>query len=140
VLEYAVLRRNVRYSGHSSLYVKGKELGPVPCLAISQPVDGTEILLMHCDRAWNIIGVSEYNSVPEAEQRAEQIYSGISACWVKSDLNEAEARKFLQEQNRELKCSFCGRGPNEVNQLVNKGSVRICNLCIVELYQMISEN
>jgi hypothetical protein len=27
-------------------------------------------------------------------------------------------------------CSFCGKGPKEVNALVSKGSVRICDLCV----------
>lgn len=27
-------------------------------------------------------------------------------------------------------CSFCGKGPKEINALVSKGSVRICDLCI----------
>lgn len=27
-------------------------------------------------------------------------------------------------------CSFCGKGPKEINALVSKGSARICDLCI----------
>lgn len=27
-------------------------------------------------------------------------------------------------------CSFCGKGPEEINALVSKGSVRICDLCV----------
>lgn len=27
-------------------------------------------------------------------------------------------------------CSFCGKGPDEINALVSKGSVRICDLCV----------
>lgn len=139
VLEYAVLGRNVSYSGHSSLFVDGKELGPVPCLAICQLLDETETLLLHCDRDWNVLGVAGYPSLAEAKKHAERIYPGVSAHWAKADATEAEARKYLEEAAGDLRCSFCGKGPEEVNRLIEKGGARICDSCILELHEMLRE-
>ena len=139
VLEYAVLDKNVSYSGHSSLFVDGKELGPVPRLAICQPFEGTETLLLHCDLNWNVLGVVGYASVTEATKHAERIYPGVSAQWIKADVAEPELRKSVEEQSSDLRCSFCGKGPQEVNQLIEKGGACICDSCILELHQMLRE-
>jgi hypothetical protein len=67
LLDYAVLDESVSYSGHSSLFVDGKELGPVPCLAICQALDGAGVLLFHCSDDWTVLGAAEYLSVAEAK-------------------------------------------------------------------------
>jgi hypothetical protein len=139
VLEYAVLGKNVSYSGHSSLFVDGKELGPVPCLVICQSFDRAEALLLHCDRDWNVLGLAGYTSLAEAKQHAERIYPGVSAHWTKANVTEAKAPKDVKEDTGDLRCSFCGRGPEEVNQLIEKGGVGICDSCILELHQMLHE-
>ena len=84
LLEYAVLADRVPYSGHSYLYVDGKELGPVPRLALSQLAEA-EVLLAHCDDGWEVLGVAGYPSVVQAKKRAERIYPGVSACWVAAE-------------------------------------------------------
>jgi len=81
LLEYAVLDKRASYSGHSHLFVGGKELGPVPRLALSQLPEG-EVLLAHCDDGWEVLGVAGYPSMGRAKRRAERIYPGVSACWV----------------------------------------------------------
>ena len=48
VLEYVIVDESVTYSGHSSLFVGNttgglKELGPVPCLAITKDLNTGEI-------------------------------------------------------------------------------------------------
>lgn len=140
VLEYAALGKNVSYSGHSSLFVGGKELGPVPCLAICQPFDGTETLILHCDSSWNVLGIAGYTSVAEAKKHAERIYPGVSARWTKSHVTDAEARRHRKEQSGDLRCSFCGKRPEEVKQLIEKGGVHICDSCVIELHRMLSES
>lgn len=49
VLQYALLDRTVTYSGHSRLFVGGKEVGPVPRLAIGKAMSDGKVLLFHCD-------------------------------------------------------------------------------------------
>jgi len=57
VLAYAVLEASVTYTGKRPLFVgtpaEGmKELGPVPCLAITEDLETGKILLLHCDQGW----------------------------------------------------------------------------------------
>jgi ClpX C4-type zinc finger len=135
VLEYAVLGGDVTYSGHSSLFVDGKELGPVPCLAICQSFDKNDILLLQCDRDWSILGVAVQSSVAQAKKRAERIYPGVSAHWVKAEATESSAIPrtaipHTKEPVDDLRCSFCGKRPNEVNQMIEKGRTRICDSCV----------
>src|ERR1700719_3065093 len=85
VLEYAVLDDSVRYSGRSFLFVDGKELGPVPCLAICRESNNSGGLLLHCDWDWSVLGVAGYPSSDEAKRRAEHIYPGVSTRWIKPE-------------------------------------------------------
>jgi hypothetical protein len=80
VLEYAILDESVTYSGHSSLFVGNvkehlKELGPVPRLAIAQDLKTGEIMLLHCDQDWEVLGLGgNYDSVAKAKASAERAY------------------------------------------------------------------
>jgi hypothetical protein len=140
VLEYAVLRDPVRYSGHSSLFVEGKELGPVPRLAICQPFGEATFMLFHCDNEWEVLGCAGYHSVAEAKRRADRIYPGVSACWIDRHVSEAEARDYLEREFGDERCGFCGRLPFDVQQIVvHERGGRICNFCIEELHAFIHE-
>ena len=44
-------------------------------------------------------------------------------------LRDANATKPSNLDGDEV-CSFCGKGPKDINALVSKGSVRICDLCV----------
>jgi len=44
-------------------------------------------------------------------------------------LRQKYARVAPSKAGEEI-CSFCGRGPDQINALVSKGSVRICDLCV----------
>src|ERR1700736_1415551 len=62
LLEYVIVDESVTYSGHSSLFVGNptgglKELGPVPCLAITKDLNTGEIALLHCDDEWDLLGM-----------------------------------------------------------------------------------
>jgi hypothetical protein len=60
VLAYAIVDESVVFTGKQQVYVDGKLLGRVPCLALCQNVapDEDEIMLFHCDEQWNAVGVS----------------------------------------------------------------------------------
>ena len=140
LLEYAVLGQSVTYSGHSSLFVDGKELGPVPCLAICQPFDKNNVLLLHCDRDWTVLALAEYSSLTEAKKFADRIYRGVSQCWVKPGPRSAEAASEGDGGEADLRCSFCGKRPDQVNQLIEKGNARICDICIEEFHETLHEH
>jgi hypothetical protein len=140
VLEYAVLDQSISYSGHSYLFVDGKEVGPVPCLAICQNLQDPEILLMHCDREWTVLGIAAYDSVTTAKDRAAHIYLGVSTHWIETGVTEQEASKHLDELWGDKRCTFCGRRPDEIEQLISGEAARICNICIEEFYRTLHEN
>jgi hypothetical protein len=135
VLEYAEVDESVRYTGKSTLYVGGKELGAVPRLALCQNLDEAEVMIFHCDREWNVLGTGSAPSLSAARESAERAYSGISAKWIKSRYSREEAEKYLSESWAEERCSFCGRMPHQVSSLVHgQTGAKICNLCVSELW------
>jgi len=139
VIEYAVLDKSVIYSGHSSLFVDGRELGPVPCLAVCQPLEGASFLLFHCDTDWTVLGAAEYPSVAEAKIRAERIYRGISGRWIDAHVTEQQVKRYLDEVWSDQRCSVCGRRPDQVEHLITKNNIHICDSCIREFYEMLHD-
>jgi len=141
VLRYAVLSSSVRYSGHSNLYVDGRELGPVPSLAICQPLDRAEILLCHCARDWTVLGAAAYASIGEAKKRAEAIYPGVARAWVDARISKSQATAYLNSVVwKGMKCTVCGKRPDEISRMLEKGKVRICDSCIREFYRFLEED
>jgi hypothetical protein len=140
LLHYAIVDGTVQFPGRTLLFVDGKELGQVPCLAICENKKLSEVLLFHCDSEWNRLGCSAHPSVAEAKARAERIYVGISARWVDAGISERTPDAFLDEQFGNERCSFCGKRPDEINQMIlrrdqRNHEVRICDLCINEFYK-----
>jgi hypothetical protein len=137
VLAYALIDKSVVYSEQGSFYVDGKLLGPVPRLAICQYIDSTEILILHCDNDWNSLGAQgAHTSIRAAKATMEKSYRGLMGKWVDTSITEAEARAFLEKEFSDKKCSFCGRWPIHVEQMIGD-TVRICNICIKEFYNLI---
>lgn len=103
VEQYAIRDRSMKYSGHSSLFRDGKEVGPVPRLAICRG-DDNEVLLLHCDRRWNVLGMAGgYPNIKAAKRRAERIYPGISAAWAKAGVTRWQVRRYLDRIGRNVK-------------------------------------
>jgi hypothetical protein len=80
------------------LFVDGKELGPVPRLAICEEEQASGFLLFHCDAEWHVMGTSAHESVSEAKRRAEVVYPGVSRRWVEANVSREEAEAYLDEQ------------------------------------------
>ena len=140
LLEYAMPDESVNYSGHSSLFVDGRELGVVPCLAICKPSEGPSVLLFHCSDDWTVLGAAEYTSLAEAKNRAERIYPGLSSHWIEAHVTEQEAERYLNEVWSNQRCSGCGKRPDQIEALVTKNDVRLCDSCIEEFHQMLHED
>ena len=95
VEQYAIRDRSMKYSGHSSLFRDGKEVGPVPRLAICRG-DEHEVLLFNCDRRWDVLGMAGgYPNIGAAQRRAERIYPGISAAWAKTGVTRRQVKNYL---------------------------------------------
>jgi hypothetical protein len=129
VLAYAVVDKTVIYTGRSTLYIDGKLLGAVPCLAICELETGA-VLLLFCDEKWNSLGIVESRSLAEAQKRAESEYEGLSTKWVSANVSEEEAARYLNEQGDSLRCSFCGKSPEEVQQMFSVATACICDGCV----------
>jgi len=136
VLHYAILNDRVGYStGHGLLSVDQNELGKVPCMAICQAQSSSELLLYHCALDWSILGVAAYDSVAAAKRSADRIYPKSSACWTEAHFTDVDATLYLDEIWAHLRCSFCGKRPDETHAEIFEGdaNARICARCVAAL-------
>ena len=129
LIKYAVLNRGVEFSGRSLLFVDGKELGAVPCLAVCEDVNTSSILLFHCASDWKVLGCSAHPSIADAESRAEHVYRGVCSRWTIANVSRDVAIAYLDEQFGHAKCSLCGKGPYEVDSMLQRGEAWICSRC-----------
>jgi hypothetical protein len=140
VEQYAIRHRSMKYSGHSNLFANGKEVGPVPRLAIGR--DERSVHLFHCDGHWNILGMAgDYASVRAAKERAERIYPGISKAWVKTETTQVQLERYLEEIGHNLKCSFCGRFWHQVDRIITTKdeTAGICDRCVRKIRKLMAE-
>lgn len=129
VIEFVVLDRSVKFRGRSNLFVDGKELGPVPRLAITHDRHG-EYLLVHCSRTWKVLGIAAYGNLRKAKLAAERCYPGISNKWLRSGISHSQIESYLKKIWKGKECSFCGRRPDQIDNIFAKRRVRICDICI----------
>jgi ClpX C4-type zinc finger len=137
VTHYALRSRRIPYSGHNSLFVDGKALGAVPCLAIADDRD-SGVLLLHCGRVWNVRGIAGYNTLADAKRAAERSYPGISKAWMRTGISKARAEAYQRRVWKGQECSFCGRRPDQIEQMIAKRTVRICDICVREIGETMS--
>jgi ClpX C4-type zinc finger len=131
VLSYATVDDSVTPTGRRPVVVAGRTLGPVPHLAIGRHLSSGDIVLLHCDAQWDVLGVETFRRPDDARVAAEQAYAGITGKWRDATFEEAELQAFLDEEDRGMICSFCGRHPHEVDRIVtgHRGAA-ICEICI----------
>ena len=84
-----VVPESATFTGRLNLYVDGERLGRVACLAICRPHDDPGLLLLHCNAAWEMVGVQAWNAsgvakivtVEEMMKQAERYYEGLAGHW-----------------------------------------------------------
>lgn len=140
VLEYTVLDQCENYSGHGDSLNDGERVGPVACLAIGRRVDESGVSLFHCDRAWTVLGIAPCASLFEARHVAERIYPGILSHWIDAQISEEEVAWYLYQIWGTQRCHFCGKEAREITRLIEKNGARICDLCVTDCYQLLSED
>ena len=79
---YAETGAPASYTGRITVHANGRWLEPVPRLAICEDLVDGDILIFHCDEAWNVLAAGGAKTTDEAQRTAEIAYSGISARWV----------------------------------------------------------
>jgi hypothetical protein len=131
VVAYAAVDDDVSYTGHEPPVVAGREIGPVPRLAIGRTLTGGDFMLLHCDAEWDVLAKRRCASIDAARQHAEATYAGLAPKWETVSFTDAEVDAFLDDEDRGLICSFCGRHPHEVDRIVtgHRGAA-ICEICI----------
>ena len=142
-LEFASTNRPVTFSGRTYLFVGDKEMGRVPRLVIAESLRTSDIVVLHCDGRWNVLGVQGgYKSAAEAERRAERMYPGISRAWRKANVTKRAARAAYDKQWEPWRCSFCSRIPPELDGsliLSQKTNARICHMCVEGIHETLKE-
>ena len=138
VIAYAIVDDSVKWTGRQKLFHDGKEIGPVPCLALCQNVwgDWKVIHVFHCDEDWEVLASGGGETIEEAQASTEAAYRGISAKWIFLNTPEEEAREWIRKESEDMLCSFCDRIPAEMEQLVRGKSGAICNYCVAEVRAM----
>jgi len=143
VIAYAFVDDSVQWTGRQTLLVGGKQLGPVPRLALCQNVSGglRDILVFHCNNEWDVLGVSGGETIEAAKASAERAYRGITQKWIDTGVTEQQAIAWMKENIKDMSCSFCDRVPGDFERLIeNKaGTVRVCNYCIEEHYKWLHD-
>lgn len=135
ILYYAHIRPPIVYSGHSSIFVDGREVGCVPRVAVGEGLRGEGIAFLLCDRHWHARAHGgDYKSVSEARRRVERMYPGVDQAWIKLSVSKREARRIEKELWRGEECSFCGRIPPDFQQCLQSGRARICNICVAKMF------
>jgi hypothetical protein len=143
VIAYAIVDESVKWTGRQLIFVDGKELGPVPRLALCRCDRGEieDILVFHCTDEWEVLGCSGHDTLEKAKAKVEIAYSGVSEKWIDTNISEEAAKQWIKENCTDLSCSFCGREPPEAREIIESksGEVRVCNFCIDEHYKWIHE-
>jgi hypothetical protein len=142
LLHYTILNDSVGFNaGHRLMFKDDVEIGRVPCLAICQDKDSPQFMLYYCDSDWKPLGIASYDSVDAAKQRAERIYPGSIACWMQARFTEVDAERFFEEQFSAMRCSFCGKGPDQsmAATFEGEGDARICGDCVQEFGKELAE-
>ena len=89
VLSWAVVDREVTFTGKLNLYANGEKIGPCPRLIIAQHIENKDFLLLHCTQDWNILGIQVWNgphvnsprNISDVMKLAKKYYDGISSKW-----------------------------------------------------------
>ncbi|WP_125931870.1 hypothetical protein [Thiosocius teredinicola] len=134
-IAWAKTQPPVKFTGRQCLIVDGERLGQVPILVIAQ-ADNSDILILHCDEEWRVLGIVGCASVDEAKQKAESYYEGISGLWQETGYTEEQTEAYLDEVFSEDACTFCGIRPDQVWYFYAFGRGSICEKCIVQFHEL----
>jgi ClpX C4-type zinc finger len=132
VIAYAVVDRDVRFTGKQRLFVDGKLLGRVPRIAICRDLqkDLKDYLILFCDRKWQVLGIAGAKSLSLAKKQVERYYLGISGKWMTVNTSVKAAKRWLIEKYPKDVCSFCGQIPYTVEAMFLSPSAVICSSCV----------
>ena len=133
VKAFAVLDSTVTFKNRTYVYFGGKQVGKVPALAICQYVGEAEFLMFYCSENWEVLGISGFETVEAAVNRAEIEYEGVSKKWQHPNVTE----KDPLPEDLEPKCSFCDKPYFKLEGLFEGTNAFICYECVRNLHEAI---
>ena len=142
VIAYAFVDESVTWTGRQILYVDGVLLGAVPRLAICQNIFGElkDFLLCHCNEQWEELGLTGSPSLEQLKAQTERSYRGITSKWIHTEMPAESVEQWIRAQAAETTCSFCGKLPPEVQDMVLGNKACICNECVAAIHQAMCES
>jgi hypothetical protein len=140
VIAYLIIDDTMQWTGRLTLYVGGKQLGAVPCLAIARNVlhDRDEYLIFHCDRCWNSLGTTSAASIKECKLAVERWYAGSHAKWLRTGITKREAEQQLRLAFAGQTCTFCRCIPPQVDAMLSFRGKVICDECVKAMAEMLN--
>jgi hypothetical protein len=102
--------------------------------------DGT-IMLLYCDRVWDVRAFSVHDTVMKAKRRAERVYPGSRSHWKPRKVSLANAKSYITASWKGHECSFCGKTPEEIDAPIIEGkAARICGPCIENAHSILARD
>jgi ClpX C4-type zinc finger len=130
VVAYAHVDTSVTFVQRKNLSVDGEWLGRVPCIAICEDFESSDLMIQYCDESWDTLGIAGgLKNAEDAKRRAELSYVGIAELWRDATVSKIDALARHKAELEEERCSFCGRSPLEIDMMFGVGA-RICNYCV----------
>ena len=74
----------------------------------------------------------------DARRAAECDYPGISRKWLRMHVTKRQMDAYLRKAWKGQECSFCHRRPDQVEKIVAKRRLRICDICIREIGEIMN--
>jgi hypothetical protein len=141
VIQYAIVTKDVRYTGKQRLYVGDKLLGRVPRIAICKSLQSNmnDYLILFCSKNWRILGLSGAETLRAAKTEVERHYIGLATKWVTTNTSPAKARQWFAKKYPTEVCNFCRKSSYEVSVMFPAPYASICSSC-VEVFAMEIKN
>lgn len=132
VIAYAVIDKDVRYTGEQRLYAGDKLIGRVPRIAICKSLQKgmSGHLILFCSKSWRVLGIASANSLAAAKKEVERHYIGLADKWIAVNTSEKTAKHWLAEKYPQDVCHFCGQLSYEVEAMFPSPKAVICSSCV----------
>jgi hypothetical protein len=134
VIFYAIVEKDVTYTGLQKLYVGDKLLGKAPRIAICKSMRKglDDYIILYCSKTWKVLGVGGQKTLSAAKKQVERYYSGISKKWIRLNTSEKTAKQWLKERYPKNVCSFCRQIRFDASAFFPAPTALICSSCVEE--------
>lgn len=89
--------------------------------------------MFYCGENWEVLGISGFDTLEAAMNRAKIEYDGVSKKWQHPNISE----KDLLPEDLEPKCSFCAKPYFKLDGLFEGINVFICYECVSNFHEAI---